>query len=330
MTTTVTPTATPGPPSDVPAPAPTDAGPPGGELRARRRGTAELVAAMALSGTIGVFVVESGQSPFTVVFFRCLFGALALAVYCLVRGWFSATGFTPGRLALAAFGGVCIVFNWVFLFASYEMTSITLATVVYHTQPFVVVALGAVVFREQVRDKVGWIVLAFAGLVLATEMWTGLQGGGGARYWLGVLSALAAAVLYGAATIVAKRLTGVRPQLTALVQVLVGIPLLLPFARFDELGGLGADWLWLVGLGFLHTGVLYALLYASYQKLSTPAIAVLSFVYPVVAIVVDRIVYGTRISLVQVVGVALILLGGLGVNYSRGRRGRPDRQGASR
>lgn len=297
---------------------------------AKRRGTLELVVAMALSGTIGVFVVESGQSPMTVVFFRCLFGALALGAYCLVRGWFTDTGFTPGRLALAAFGGVCIVFNWVFLFASYTMTSITLATVVYHTQPFVVVALGAVVFGERVRDKLGWVLLAFAGLVLTTEMWTALQGGGGTRYWLGVLSALAAAVLYGVATIVAKRLTTVRPHLIALVQVLVGIPLLLPFAAFGDLGGLGAGWLWLAGLGLIHTGVLYALLYASYQKLPTPAIAVLSFIYPVVAMVVDRFVYGTRISLVQLLGVALILLGGLGVNHSRGRRSRANLQGASR
>jgi drug/metabolite transporter (DMT)-like permease len=322
MSTTVSP----------PAAGPAVAADPAAEARstaARRRGTLELVVAMALSGTIGVFVVESGQSPFTVVFFRCLFGALALGAYCLVRGWFTDTGFTPGRLALAAFGGVCIVFNWVFLFASYTMTSITVATVVYHTQPFVVVALGAVVFGERVRDKVGWVLLAFAGVVLTTQMWTAI-GGGGTRYWLGVLSALAAAVLYGVATIVAKRLTTVRPHLIALVQVLVGIPLLLPFAAFGDLGGLGAGWLWLAGLGLIHTGVLYALLYASYQKLPTPAIAVLSFIYPVVAMVVDRFVYGTRISLVQLLGVALILLGGLGVNYSRGRRGRTDTQGVSR
>lgn len=322
MSTTVSPPAT---SSRVPAGT-------GAESRAaaaRRRGTLELIIAMMLSGTIGVFVVESGQSPLTVVFFRCLFGAVALGAYCLVRGWFTDTGLTPGRLALAAFGGVCIVFNWVFLFASYTMTSITLATVVYHTQPFVVVALGAVVFGERVRDKVGWVLLAFAGLVLTTQMWTALHGGG-TRYWLGVLSALAAAVLYGAATIVAKRLTAIRPHLIALVQVLVGIPLLLPFAGFDGLGGLGAGWLWLAGLGLIHTGVLYALLYASYQKLPTPAIAVLSFVYPVVAMVIDRFIYGTRIGLVQLLGVALILIGGLGVNHSRGRRGRTDTQGASR
>ena len=41
-------------------------------------GRLEMIAAMALSGTIGYFVVESGQSVWNVVFFRCLFGGLSL------------------------------------------------------------------------------------------------------------------------------------------------------------------------------------------------------------------------------------------------------------
>jgi hypothetical protein len=45
-----------------------------------------MVLAMILSGTIGYFVVESGQSPVNVVFFRCLFGAICLGVYCFAKG----------------------------------------------------------------------------------------------------------------------------------------------------------------------------------------------------------------------------------------------------
>ncbi|MGW2939234.1 EamA family transporter, partial [Streptomyces sp. NPDC001156] len=52
-------------------------------------------------------------------------------------------------LGLAVLGGVFIVFNWVLLFQAYENTSISVATVVYHTQPFYVVLLGALLFRER-------------------------------------------------------------------------------------------------------------------------------------------------------------------------------------
>ena len=131
------------------------------------KGAIELTLAMVLSGTLGVFVVESGASPFNVVFFRCLFGTAALGLYCLVRGFFKNHGFTPKKLGLAALGGAFIVFNWAFLFESYETTSISVATTHYRTQPFYVMLLGALLFRDKLTAaKFGWLGIAFVGLIL--------------------------------------------------------------------------------------------------------------------------------------------------------------------
>ncbi|MET9425124.1 MULTISPECIES: DMT family transporter [unclassified Streptomyces] len=280
---------------------------------ATRRGTVELTLAMVLSGTIGIFVVESGASPFEVVFFRCLFGALALGAYCLARGYFTDHAFTPKKLALAALGGVFIVFNWVFLFEAYEESSISLATVVYHTQPFYVVLLGALLFKERLTAATfGWLGVAFAGLVLVSGVSPTDPGP-----LVGLGFALLAALFYAVSTVITKRVTGVKPHLVALVQVLVGIPLLLPFADFAAVSGLGAGWAWLVGLGLIHTCLMYVLMYSAYQKLATAKIAVLAFVYPAVAMVADRAVYGHHIGLVQALGVPLILLASLRINRAR-------------
>lgn len=279
------------------------------DISSKRMGIFELTAAMMVSGTIGVFVVESGADPFTVAFFRCVFGAAALALYCLFRGFFRDTGFTRKTLLLAMVGGVFLVFNWAFLFMSYGETSIAVATVIYHTQPFYVVLLGILVFRDRItRSKVGWIFVAFAGFLLVTDL-SNLASGSG--YALGVIYALLAAVLYAFATIIAKKLKGIRPHVIALVQVLVGIPLLLPFANFASTAGIGAGWAWLIGIGIFHTCLQYILMYSSYQKLPTPLIAVLSFIYPAMAIVVDMFVYGTVISMFQVLGIGMIVLASL-------------------
>ncbi|TFY14091.1 EamA family transporter, partial [Escherichia coli] len=134
------------------------------------------------------------------------------------------------------------VFNWVLLFQSYENTPISVATVVYHTQPFYVVLLGALLFRERLTAaRVGWIAVAFAGLILVSGVTPADFTGGGA-YLTGIGQALLAALLYGLSTLVTKRISGVRPHLIALVQVLVGIPLLLPFADFGAMRGTGWDW----------------------------------------------------------------------------------------
>ncbi|WP_406862425.1 DMT family transporter [Streptomyces sp. HUAS MG47] len=276
------------------------------------RGTLELTLAMVLSGTLGIFVVESGANAFDVVFFRCLFGAAALGAYSLARGYFTGHGFTPKKLGLAALGGVFIVFNWVFLFEAYEAASISLATVVYHTQPFFLVLLGAVLFRERITAaKFGWLAVAFAGLVLVS----GVRPGDTASL-KGLGLALAAAVLYALSTVVTKRITGVKPHLIALVQVLVGLPLLLPFADFGAAARLGAGWGWLAGLGLIHTGLMYVLMYSAYAKLPTAKIAVLAFTYPAVAMFADWAVYGHHIGLVQALGVPLIVLAGLKVTLA--------------
>ena len=68
----------------------------------------------------------------------------------------------------------------------------------------------------------------------------------------------------------------------------------------------GAPWAWLAGLGILHTGLAYVLLYAGMARLGTGRIAVLQFVYPATAVLVDWLVYGRALSPLQMTGVGLI------------------------
>ncbi|MFE5212449.1 DMT family transporter [Streptomyces sp. NPDC056600] len=283
------------------------------------KGIAQLTTAMVLSGTIGVFVVESGASSLNVVFFRVLFGALALGVYVAARGWMRGHGFTRRSLALTVLAGLFIVGNWILLFESYGNTSISVASVVYHMQPFFVVVFGALLFRERLTAAtLGWVAVAFAGLVLVSGVRPEDLTGGDGRYLLGIGQALGAAVLYGLATLVVKRVRGVRPHLIALVQVVVGIPLLLPFADLGAMGGAGAGaWGWLVALGVFHTGVMYVLMYAAYAKLPTAKIAVLAFVYPAVAMLADWAVYGHVMGWLQALGLPLIVLASLKVTLRK-------------
>ncbi|WP_322750111.1 MULTISPECIES: DMT family transporter [unclassified Frankia] len=279
-----------------------------------KTGAIELTLAMMLSGTLGIFVIESGASPFNVVFFRCVFGAIALGLYCSVHGLFRNHGFTLKKLALAALGGVFIVFNWALLFEAYKSTSISVATVVYHTQPFYVVLLGALLFRDKITAvKCGWFAVAFSGLILVADI-TPADFTNGTHYLTGIGQALLAAVFYAFATIIAKRLSGVRPQLIALVQVIVGIPLLAPFTNFHQMSGIGTGWAWLVGIGVIHTCLMYILMYSSFQKLPTSKIAVLAFVYPAVAMLGDWAVYGHHVSALQALGIPLIIAASLGIN----------------
>src|SRR5215204_4036965 len=177
----------------------------------------EMVAAMVLSGTIGYFVIESGQNVWNVVFFRCLFGAVSLFAYCSLRGLLWPWRFTRTTFLLCLLGGVAIVLNWVLLFSSYGHASISIATAVYNTQPFFLILLGFILFGERpTADALGFIAVAFVGLVMVTQIESGAIAWTGG-YLAGLLQALGAAFLYAVASVIVKRLKGLPPHLIALV-----------------------------------------------------------------------------------------------------------------
>ncbi|RQZ08560.1 DMT family transporter [Burkholderia sp. Bp9031] len=269
-----------------------------------RRGAAEMVVAMMTSGTIGWLVMSSQQPLTNVVFFRCLFGAATLAIVCAALGFLRRALFSPRMLALATLGSVAIVANWLLLFAAYSRASISMATAVYNTQPFMLVALGAIVFRERVgASTIAWLALAFIGLVCVVRVEPAVLAVPG-EYLEGVALSLGAAFLYAVSSIVTKHLKGTPPHLLALLQA--GLGIVLPATA--------AQWLDLVVLGVVNTGLMYVLLYGAIQKLPVAMTGALSFVYPVVAIIVDRVAFGQTLAWTQVLGALLILLAAAGVN----------------
>ncbi|MCV3241157.1 DMT family transporter [Mesorhizobium sp. ZC-5] len=277
------------------------------------RGTIEMTAAMVILGTIGWFVVMSGQPVMDVVFWRCVFGAATLFVVCAALGLLR--GLLSWRLlALAALGGAAIVINWLLLFSAYTHASISIATAVYNTQPFMLVGFGALFFSERVTvTKLTWLALAFAGMLLIVQ---GKPDAGsvGTDYFGGILMALGAAFFWAVAAIVTKKLAGTPPHLIALIQVSVGIVMLAPFANLSELPGDPRTWAMLAVVGVVHTGLMYILMYGAIQKLPTHLQGSLSFIYPVVAILVDFLAFGHRLQPAQLVGAAAILLAAAGMN----------------
>lgn len=276
---------------------------------ATRQGTWLMVAGGLLLGTLGVFVEEAGQHPFTTVWFRCAFGALALLLWGVFSGRLGELRLQGRALALALAAGVLMILNWALFFAAISRTSIGVATVVFHVQPLWVLALGAWWLHEKVtRAQALATLVALAGLALATGLFDGNATGNtwGPAYALGLLLCLGGSLSYAGVTLIAKLAPGVSSFALAWWQCLVGTVLLAWWPWLHGWPDAGAAWAWLAGLGVVHTGLAYVLLYAGMARLSTSRIALLQFVYPAAAVLVDWAVYGRTLSPLQMVGVAVM------------------------
>lgn len=272
----------------------------------------QMVVAMTLSGTIGLFVMASGQPAINVVLLRCLIGGLSLlAVLYWQGGW---KDLNVRQVKWLVLGAAALIINWLCLFSAYRLSSISIATVVYHVQPFFLLILLAITQKDgQIWRKLPFLLLAFAGVVFSSGIniqhaFLMESDGHMNQAMAGAGLALLAALLYAFATLATRKLQGIAPAQIAGLQLLTGAVVLAPMADLS-----GWNWHWqswgsLLLLGFVHTGLMYKLMYDAFQKLSAASIAMLSFIYPLVALLVDVWFFFTVLSAVQLLGMAMILI----------------------
>ena len=270
-----------------------------------------LIAGGVLLGTLGVFVEEAGQNPLVTVWFRCAFGGLALLLWGLATGRLKELRLRGRAWWVALASGGLMILNWALFFAAIPRLSIGVATLVFHIQPIWVMVFGALFLREAVSPS-QWkaTLVALCGLALTTGIFNDLhsitiQGDG---YATGLLMCLGGSLSYAAVTLIAKTGQNVSSFALAVWQCVVGV-VVMAWAPFVYGWPHEASaWGWLAGLGVLHTGLAYAILFAGMARLALGKIAVLQFVYPLTAVLVDWCVYGRTLGPVQLAGVALMAL----------------------
>ncbi|UUZ48563.1 DMT family transporter [Massilia sp. B-10] len=145
----------------------------------------------------------------------------------------------------------------------------------------------------------------------------------------GAALACAAAFLYALATLATRKLSAIPPAQIAGVQLLIGVAVLVPLAQIPGPGTPLASVLSLGTLGLIHTGLMYQLMYSAFQRLLMAKIAILSFIYPLTAILIDIAWFGTVLTPLPV-GLAwrcfcwrsspINATGGLSCRQRRGRR----------
>jgi len=125
--------------------------------------------AMAISGSIGLFVRYVNLQSLDIVFFRCLFGSIALAFYVFLFDRISLKAIFNNfwYLLLSA---LILVFNWVFLFGAFKHTSLSIAISIYYLAPIFVLLYGIFVLKEKryFTVKLITIIIAFIGAILVS------------------------------------------------------------------------------------------------------------------------------------------------------------------
>lgn len=273
------------------------------------QGTTLVILAGLILGTMGVFVVEAGQDPVTTIAFRCVFGCLALTCWGAMCGRMRELKLERRDLAGAVATGALMATSFGLHYAAIPRTSIGVSTVVFHIQPFWTMVLCAWILKEEVSLKqVGCAILAFLGLSLTTGILDDLGRGGlpSRDYLIGLSLSLSGSFIYAFVPLLAKFLKSVTSFAMVWWQCLVGAALSIWWPILYGWPTEPDKLAWLIGLGTIHSGLAYVLMFTGFARLSAGKVGTLQFVYPLTAFLVDWQVYGHTLSITQGVGVALM------------------------
>ena len=267
------------------------------------------ITAMTVFGTIGLFVRNISLSSGEIALYRAVLAALLIGAFLLLTRQKLPLKGMKKELPLLILSGVAMGFNWIFLFEAYKYTTISVATLSYYFAPVIVTVACPILFKEKMGGK-QW--LCFGMSTLGIILITGLGDlSGSNRHFLGILLGLCAACLYATVILLNKFIKNVEGLHRTFLQFLTAIVVLIPYVMLTtgtSIGSLnGIGWGSLLILGLVHTGVAYCLYFSSLKELPGQKAAILSYIDPLVAVLISVTVLGEDITLLQIIGGLLIL-----------------------
>ena len=269
----------------------------------------KLILSMTVFGTLGLFTRNIAVSSGELALYRAVLAAvLIVAFLTMTRQKLDWEGIKKD-LKYLILSGVAMGFNWIFLFQAYNYTTISVATLCYYFAPVIVTVACVFLFRERLNVKqIVCFIMSTVGLVLIIAN-GGLAGGGGDA--VGIAYGLGAAALYATVILMNKFMKHTEGIPRTLFQFFAAIIVLTPYVaatsgfHLEVLDTKG--WICLLILGLFHTGVTYCLYFSSLKELKGQEVSILSYIDPLVAVLISTVVLGEAMTLLQGLGGLLIL-----------------------
>lgn len=267
-----------------------------------------LIASMAIFGTLGPFVRNISVSSAELALYRAILASIMIGLFLFITKQKIPFGKIKKELVLLLISGMAMGINWILLFEAYKYTTVSVATLSYYFAPVIVTVVCPILFREKMTKKqVFCFVMSTVGLVLIT----GIGDVGSGRDMIGILFGLSAACFYATVVLLNKFIKNVEGIHRTFLQFLAAFVILVPYVAatggvtLETMDGIG--WMCLLVVGLVHTGVAYCMYFSSLKFLPGQKAAILSYIDPLVAVVISVTVLGESLTLMQAAGGLLIL-----------------------
>ena len=268
-----------------------------------------LILSMGIFGTIGLFVRNIPLPSGEIALYRAVLAALLIGGFLLVTKQKIPFSKIKKEIPLLVLSGVAMCVNWILLFEAYKYTTVSVATLSYYFAPVIVTVACPILFKEKMNAK-QWVcfLMSTIGIVLITGIGDLSQG---SSHLKGIAFGLGAASLYATVILVNKFIKNVEGIHRTFLQFIAAIIVLVPYVLLTDGVNLqslnGKGWAFLLVIGLVHTGITYCLYFSSLKELPGQKAAILSYIDPLVAVLISVVVLNEKMTVMQIVGGLLIL-----------------------
>lgn len=267
-----------------------------------------MIASMAIFGTLGVFTRNIAVTSGELALYRAILAISLIAVYLVCTKQNINLKASKKELVLLLFSGAAIGINWILLFEAYKYTTISAATLSYYFAPVIVTVICPILFHEKLTGKQ---IFCFIMSTLGLIMITGTSNIRDKRDFIGILFGISAAIFYAAVIILNKFIRNIDGIHRTFLQFLSAIIILVPYVLLTSrihLGNLAIKgWGNLLIVGLFHTGITYCMYFSSLKELAGQEASILSYIDPLVAVLISVLILGETMSIAQAIGGTLIL-----------------------
>lgn len=269
----------------------------------------KYIIAVVIYGTIGYVLHFVNLPSEIVVLCRGIIGSLFIFLYLKLTNRNIDKVAIKKNLKYLILSGIALGLNWVFLFASYRVSTVAVGSLCNYMAPIILITISPIVFKEKISlKKIPCIIGAFVGVVLVSGIIETNNNVNG----YGVLFGLLAAMGFVFIIIFNRKLVDISAYDKVVVQLAVSALTVLPYAIINNINKpIVLDTrsvILVIVLGVVHTGIAYCFYFGSINNIPVQTVAILGYIEPVLSVITSALFLGEPISMLGIIGAILIII----------------------
>ncbi len=266
--------------------------------------------ALLLFGSNGVVASYISLTSYEIVFLRSLIGSILLiSLFKLADNKIDLTK-NKRHLLYLIISGVAMGVSWIFLYEAYQQIGVSIASLAYYCGPVIVMLLSPLLFKERFTlPKVGGFVAVLCGILLINTQAIH----DGKTPW-GLFCGVMSAIMYAFMVIFNKKahsITGMKNAMLQLITSFLTVAIFLGFRQGFIIHVSRSDWIPILILGLLNTGIGCYLYFSSIANLPVQSVAVCGYLEPLSAIAFSVLLLKEILLPIQMLGAVLVIGGSI-------------------